>query len=221
MRIILKNFKLDLLESFHLERIDGEKRVYKTPDGNVYPSVTSALSGFNKQGILEWRKRVGSEEANKISNYASSRGTRIHNMLEKYVLGEEYTKPVMPLNLEMFKQIKEYIDEHVDIVYGVELQLYADQIKLAGTTDLLCRMHGERAIVDYKTSTYFKKEEWIDNYFMQSAAYAIMAEERYGFYIDHFCILIATEQDGLQFFWKKTELYKKKLQEYLSSIGHC
>ena len=221
MKTITTNFKLDLYPSFDLERIDGEKRVYKTPEGNLYPSVTSILSDNNKQGLIEWRQRVGEKEAERISRQASSRGSRIHNILEKYVLGaDDYAKREMPLNLEMFRQIKDYIDQHVDVVYGVELKLYSDQLRLAGTTDLFCRMHGERAIVDYKTSTYHKKEEWIENYFLQSAAYTIMAEERYGLVIPRFCILIATEQEGLQFFWKSTAPYKKMMINYLKDKGH-
>lgn len=177
---------------------------------------------MNKQKIIEWRAKVGAEAANKITAHASSRGTKIHSILEKYVLNEEnYAKGAMPLNLEMFKQIKDYLDKYVDIIYGSELKLYSDKIKLAGTADLICRMHGERAVVDFKTSTYHKKEEWIENYFLQAAAYATMVEERYGLYINKFCILIATEQEGLQYFWRDVGIYKQKLQEFLISVGHC
>ena len=77
-------FKLELLEEFKLTRIDGETRLYETPEGNKYPSITSVLSNMNKQGIIEWRERVGEEEAKRVSALASSRGTRVHKMLEKY-----------------------------------------------------------------------------------------------------------------------------------------
>jgi ATP-dependent exoDNAse (exonuclease V) beta subunit len=219
----MTKFTHNFLPSFKLERIDGgEKRIYVTPEGNKYISVTSALSSLNKEGILEWRERVGAEHANKVTKHASSRGTRVHKILEKYVLNEEdYLKGQMPLNIEMFNQIKSYLDKHVDLIFGSELQLYSDELKLAGTTDLFCRMHGERAIVDFKTSTYQKKEEWIENYFLQSAAYAIMAEERYDLYVNKFCILIATEQEGLQFFWKDAKEHKQKLRNFLISTGHC
>jgi len=218
----LKKFQLELLQEYTLKRIDGETRLYETPEGNKYPSVTSILSQMNKQKIIEWREKVGAEAANKITAHASSRGTKIHSILEKYVLNEDdYAKGQMPLNIEMFKQIKDYLDKHVDIIYGSELKLYSDKIRLAGTADLICRMHGERAVVDFKTSTYHKKEEWIENYFLQAAAYATMVEERYNLYTGKFCILIATEQEGLQFFWKDAKEYKQKLQEFLISVGHC
>jgi len=210
-----------LFEEFPLKRIDGETRLYETPSGKMYPSVTSVLSKINKQGILEWRARVGEEEANKISALASSRGTRVHKMLEKYILNDDsYLEKAMPLNMEMFNQIKEYLDSYVTKVYGSELQMYSDDLKLAGTSDLLCHMHDERAVVDFKTSTNSKKREWIDNYFLQSAAYCIMAEERYNLSFNQFCILIATEHEGLQFFWEHAEPYKKKLRDFLKSIGH-
>lgn len=218
----MKKFQLELLQEYTLKRIDGETRLYETPEGNKYPSVTSILSQMNKQKIIEWREKVGAEAANKITAHASSRGTKIHSILEKYVLNEDdYAKGQMPLNIEMFKQIKDYLDKHVDIIYGSELKLYSDKIRLAGTADLICRMHGERAVVDFKTSTYHKKEEWIENYFLQAAAYATMVEERYNLYTGKFCILIATEQEGLQFFWKDAKEYKQKLQEFLISVGHC
>lgn len=218
----LKKFQHELLTPAPLQRIDGEVRLYETPDGNKYPSVTSVLSTLNKQGIQEWRERVGAEHANKVTAHASSRGTRIHKIAEKYVLNDDNPfKGQMPLNIEMFNQLKDYLDKYVDIIYGSELQLYSDKLKLAGTADLICRMHGERAVVDFKTSTYHKKEEWIENYFLQAAAYAMMVEERYDLYLNKFCVLIATEQEGLQFFWKDARVYKQKLQDFLISIGHC
>lgn len=177
---------------------------------------------MNESKIKEWRASVGDLEADRIARQASSRGTRIHKMLENYILKEDDPyKNAVPINIEMFNQIKNYIDSHVDIIYGSELQLYSDKFKLAGTTDLFCRMHGINAIVDFKTATKHKKEEWIENYFLQSAAYAVMVYERYNIYVPNFCILIATENDGLQFFWKQTNQYVEKLKNFLISIDHC
>lgn len=217
------SFELKLLPPIKLQRIDGETRTYQTPEGNEYPSVTSVLSKFgDKSGLMEWRKRIGEEEANKKTKHATSRGTRIHKLLEKYVLNEEidFTTPSasgIPINIEMFNQVKDYLDKHVDIIYGSEHSMYSDKLQLAGTADLICRMHGVTAIVDFKTSTYHKKEEWVENYFLQAAAYAAMLYERHNMYAPNFCILIATEQDGLQFFWKNTNLHLKKLQDFLQN----
>lgn len=176
---------------------------------------------MNKQAIIEWRERVGEEEAKRVSALASSRGTRVHKMLEKYVLNDDtYKDKAMPLNMEMFLQIKDYLDQHVTKIYGSELMMYSDELRLAGTSDLLCHMHDERAVVDFKTSSKQKNREWIENYFLQSAAYCMMAEERYNLFFDRFCILIATEHEGLQFFWEHAKPYKEKLKNYLKSIGH-
>jgi ATP-dependent exoDNAse (exonuclease V) beta subunit len=220
----LKKFQHKLLDPIVLEREDRESgRVYKTPEGHVYPSVTSVLSQYgDKTALYEWRKRVGEEVANAHTARSSSRGTRIHNLMEKHVLHQEYDLSKQPpINVEMFKQIKDYVEKHVDIIYGPEHKMYSNKLKMAGTTDLICRMHGTTTIVDYKTSTYHKKEEWVQNYFLQAAAYAVMLYERYNMYAPNFCVLIATEQEGLQFFWKSTNDYVPKLQKFLVSINHC
>lgn len=220
----MKKFQHKLLDPIVLERVDREEgRVYKTPEGNVYSSVTSVLSQYgDKTALFEWKKRVGEEEARAHTARSSSRGTRIHNLMEKHVLHEDYDLSKQPpINVEMFKQIQAYVDNNVDIIYGPEHKMYSDKLRLAGTTDLICRMHGVNAIVDYKTSTYHKKEEWVQGYFLQAAAYAVMLYERYGMYAPNFCVLIATEQEGLQFFWKNTNEYVQKLQKYLISIEHC
>jgi len=137
--------------------IDG-KRFYKVDDEN-YPSVTTVLSSFKKQGLLEWRQRVGKEAADKITRQAASRGTKLHHMCEDYVNNkDDYLKGRMPTTVDLFKQIKGYLDENLEAVYAVEGSLYCKKLKAAGKCDLICRMHGVNCIVDYKTSTSLKKE---------------------------------------------------------------
>jgi hypothetical protein len=199
------------------EQIDG-KRYYLTPEGNKYPSITTALSHMSKDAILKWRKRVGEEQANKISNAASSRGTKVHLIAEKYVLNDpDYLKDVNPVHADMFKPIKDYLDEHCDLVYGTEVGMYSDTLRLAGRCDLICRLDGKPCIVDFKTASKPKEEKWISNYFMQCAAYSQMAYERHGIMAKRICILIATEHDGLQVFYKRTSEYYGDLVSYLDN----
>lgn len=194
--------------------LDG-KRHYETPDGKKYVSVTTALGEMKKDSILEWRRQVGEKEANRISSYASSRGTKVHAILEKYLQNDDnYLKGVMPAHTETFLQIKKYLDDHCDIVYANEIKLYSDKIKAAGTCDLIARVHGINTVGDFKTSMKLKKEEWIENYFLQCAAYALMLYERERFLCPQICVMIATDEGMLQPFIKSTSQYIPKVVEY-------
>jgi hypothetical protein len=185
--------------------LDG-KRFYLTPDGNRYPSVTTVTGLYGKQAILEWRQRVGEAEANRISTQASSRGTRMHTLCEKYLLGEDFGK-VMPDALAMFNKIKPILDENITDIYGIETPLYSDHLRVAGRVDCIARFAGKRAIVDFKTSSKPKKEEWITNYFMQCAAYAVMFEERTGISIPKLAVVIAVADNEPQLFVKNRDDY--------------
>lgn len=218
-------FTHKLLDSTTLERVEVDgKRFYKVPNGGLYQSVTTALGAINAKAIQEWRKRVGAEEAQKISTRASTRGTYVHAICENYLGNvEEYLKrdggkkSFMPTHIEMFNQIKPYLDQHVDEVYGIETRMYSDELQLAGTCDCICRMHGIPAIVDFKTSSKPKEKDKITNYFLQGAAYSIMVKERYGKYISNIGILIATEHDGLQTFWEPVGPWEEKLKHFLKT----
>jgi len=210
-------FQLKSLFGDHkLKQVNAEgKRHYETPDGRKFVSVTTALGEMKKDSILEWRKKVGEEEANKISSYASSRGTKVHGILEKYVLNEEdYLKGAMPVHTELFLQVKKYLDEYCDIVYASEIRLYSERIMAAGTCDLVARIHGINTIGDFKTSMKLKKEEWIESYFLQCAAYALMLKERENFICPQICVMIATDEGTLQPFIKKTAEYVPKVISY-------
>lgn len=184
-------FALKLFEPKPLKRINEDgKRLYVTESGEKYPSVTSALGALSRKKIWEWRKRVGAETANKISTQASRAGTAVHQVAEDYILGQ-MKEDVNPIALNTFRTIQPYLDEHVDEIYGVELQMYSDELKTAGTSDLICRYAGENTILDFKTSKRWKSKDEIHSYFMQGAAYATMVKEHYDMDIDRIVILMA------------------------------
>ena len=130
-------FNLQLSELHKLPRktVNG-KRVYETPDGSQYPSVTTVTSQMNAKAIGEWRARVGATAANKISAQASARGTSVHKLCEDYCLNLDMEDKVMPANKEMFLSIKKHLDEHVGIIRSVEGFLYSDFLRTAGQVDL-------------------------------------------------------------------------------------
>ena len=140
------------MEFLELESVmEDNKRFYLTPTGEKYPSVTTVLgSASDKRWLYEWRKKVGEDRANKISNHAATRGTRLHTMCEKYMLNDEsFAEKQMPLTIEMFKSIQKYIDM-VEIVYGNEIPLYSHELRTAGRTDLFCQVGGKNVILDFK-----------------------------------------------------------------------
>ena len=211
-----KYFDLKYYPAFTLptETVNG-KRHYITPEGNRYPSVTTVLSTMSADGIAKWRHRVGEDVANKVSTQASGRGTKVHQIAEDYLKNkDDYMEGHMPANIDTFKQIQTYLDLHVDEVYGNEISLYSDDLQTAGKCDLIGRIHGIRSIGDFKTAKKHKKEEWITNYFYQCTAYALMLYERQKIWCPQICLMIATDEDGLQPILKQTKQYVEPVREF-------
>lgn len=192
------------------KEIDG-KRYYVTPGGDHYRSVTTVLSALSKEGIDKWRDKIGHEEANRISNKASTRGTKLHNMMEDYVGNvEDFALNKMPSTTSLFLDLQPYVDNNVEEVYGIEYPLYSDRLKAAGTSDLICMYNGKPTILDYKTANKPKQEKWIKNYFIQSTAYSMMVKERYDFDIEQIVIMIAVDNDNPQIFVKDPNEFIKE-----------
>lgn len=206
------------------ETING-KRFYVTPEGRKYPSVTTITSQYNKQAILEWRRRVGEEEATRISTKAAGRGTKVHKLCEDYLNNNlEYTKGHMPNNIVMFKKIQPIIDEYINNIHAIEVPLYSNHLRVAGRVDCIAEFDGKLSVIDFKTANNSKDEEKIQNYFMQCAAYAIMYEERTGIPVPRIAVIIAVESDKPQVFVKKRNDYVdnfvmyRNLYEELNSV---
>ena len=149
-------------------------------EGNAYPSVTTVIGEMKKKSIIEWRRKVGEEEANAISKRATTRGNKCHKLAEDYLSNkplDRYKDDVLSLGL--FHQIRPYIDK-INNIHALEESLYSHTLKLAGRVDCIAEYDNELAIIDFKTSTKFKREEWIQDYCSQETAYAIMFQELTG-----------------------------------------
>ena len=189
------------------------KRHYVTPTGKLYPSITTVLGELNKTSILEWRKRVGETEANKISTKASRRGTSVHSVCESYIKNEEgYLDGQTPNIVELFGSIEPYL-ERIDNNHGVELALYSNHFGLAGRTDLIAEFDGKLSVIDYKTSNRIKKKEWCDNYFAQGSFYAIAYEELTNIPVSQIVIIIAVDDDVPQLFVEPRNNWIDKIWE--------
>ena len=190
------------LQDLKSETFPDGKRYYTLDDGTRLPSVTTVLGAVKKQSILEWRKRVGEEQANKISKVATTRGTNMHTLCERY-LNNQALGEIMPDAKEMFLTIKPHLNKINNIHYQ-EQSLWSKKIEMAGRVDCIAEYEGELSVIDFKTSRKVKKKEWIEDYFWQTTAYALMYEELIGRTINNLVIIMAVLDEEPLVFKEKT-----------------
>jgi genome maintenance exonuclease 1 len=197
---------------------ENGRRLYVTPSGQKYPSITTVLSILNQKSIQKWRERVGEEEANRISTRAAGRGTRIHKMCEDYlnnVLQESIDKYSYWDRL-MFDSMRIIFDEFIGKVRVQEASLYSDFMRVAGRVDCIAEFDGKLSVIDFKTAAKPKEERYIENYFMQTAGYAVMFEERTGIPISRIVVIIGVDDHGTQLFVKKRDDYIEQFMDVRS-----
>jgi hypothetical protein len=216
-----------------ISRIDTpEGRRYATPDGNKLPSVTTVLSATTPkekiEKLNEWRNRVGHKKAQEITTEAAGRGTRMHKWLEDYVktgtIGDPGSNPYSKQSHLMATNIITNGLSKCTEYWGTEVPLYFPSI-YAGTTDLVGVHDGSDAIMDHKQTNKLKKREWIDDYFIQLAAYANAHNEVYGTKINKGVIFMCSADniyqefiiEGIEFDqW--TYKWFKRLEQYYSQL---
>ena len=200
------------VEIDQLKRKNTDKgRRYETPDGRLYPSVTTILSHKSKPFIQEWRKRVGAKEADKISRVASVRGTKIHTLCEDALNNkEEDISKLSLLDQEMYKEFRPLLND-IDNIRCLEATMYSDHLRLGGQADCIAEYKGQLSVIDFKTSKKRKTRSQCYNYFIQCSAYAIMFEERTGIPINNSVILMAQEDDGPVVFTATRDEFVTKL----------
>lgn len=191
-----------------INRIDTpEGRRYATPDGEKLPSVTTILdatkSEESKKALNEWRKRMGPVKAQQITTEAAGRGTRMHKWIEDYIktgeLGVPGSNPYSQQSHKMADSIIRQGLVNCSEYWGTEVPLYFPKV-YAGTTDLVGVHNGQPAIMDHKQSNKLKKREWIDDYFVQLAAYATAHNEVHGTNIRKGVIFMCTQDNIYQEF---------------------
>ena len=187
-----------------LERKTGPdgSRVYATPSGRAYPSVTSVTGLLGKEAILAWRRRVGEAEANRISTQAANRGTRIHSLCESF-LKNEHVEPDM-FDHHAWNSILPELSR-IDNVHALETPLYSDHLEVAGTVDCIAEYKGKLSVIDFKTSKRVKSRDDIHNYFMQCAAYSVAFEERTGIPVGRLVIIMAVDDNDPLIFIEKRD----------------
>ena len=209
------------------EHSDGRR--YVTLDGNAYPSVTTILDATcDKTHLIAWRQRVGEEKAKQITKEAAGVGTSMHGFLENYTKGEELPNKTNLVHVQGRKMAEVVIQDglsKVDEVWGSEVHLYYPDL-YAGTTDLVGVHNGVPAIMDFKQTNKPKKEEWVDNYKLQGAAYALAHNHVYKTDIRKIVIMMCSRDLQYQEFVVEGEAFDEwskgwsdRLMQYLGIQG--
>ena len=175
------------------ETIDGV-RYYSVPDEDELlklVSITSVTSHFNKEIFVKWRKKVGNEEADRITKAATSRGTDMHTLTEHYLKNDDLPT-VQPISDFLFKIAKGELNK-IDNIHSLEGSLYSKELGIAGTVDCIAEYNGELAIIDFKTSKKPKPRNWVEHYFVQCMAYGCMLYEITGISVKKLVIIMACE----------------------------
>ena len=213
------NHKQVTLPTLKTETIN-RKRFYVTPEGNKYPSITTVLSSRKKEGLWEWRKRVGNDVANYVARTSAARGTAVHHMCEDYLNNyldkfKEHKKNFLPWCL--FTQLQKFLDNYVNEIYAQECGLYSDKYKVAGRVDCIAEYKNTLSIIDFKTSSKERTDDWNENYYIQASAYAEMFEERTELNTKQIVILVVTEDGSVQEFVKNKHDYLPMLEESINT----
>ena len=198
----------------------NRKRFYQTPEGKLYPSITTVLQKRKMAGLMEWRKNVGDDVANYIARTAAHRGTKVHHMCEDFLNNnfdeEVHKKNFLPYVL--FGQLKPVLMQKVNNILAQECGLYTDKYRVAGRVDCIAEYNGVKSIIDFKTSRKERNDDWNESYYIQASAYAEMFEERTGIEINQIVILVVTEDGVVQEFVKNKGEYLPMLVEAIDDF---
>ena len=198
---------LSLLPNTKGKKIEGYR--YYDIDGQNYPSVTSILGIRKKEGLQKWRDSIGEDVANWEMNRAARRGKSFHKLVEQYLNNETPSiRDVLPLGL--FRLAKPYIDQ-INNIRLLEKIMVSPKLTIAGQVDCVAEYNGKLSVIDFKSANKERKEDWIENYFLQCTAYSSMYEETFGEKIEQIVVLLAAE-DGTM------TAYVKDPQDYIEEL---
>ena len=207
------------LEPLKRETIDGV-RYYSIPDVEELiklVSITSITSHFNREIFINWRKKVGDVQADKITKAATKRGTDMHTLTEYYLKNDNLPE-VPPISEFLFKIAKGELNK-INNIYALEGALYSKQLGIAGTVDCIAEYNGELAIIDFKTSKKPKPREWVEHYFGQAMAYGCMLYEMREIPVKKLVIIMACENGECIVYEEYNKAkYIKLLNKYINKF---
>ena len=194
-------------------------RLYNLPDGRWVPSITSVTSFYNRQIFADWRKRVGIQEANRITKKATARGTDFHEAAQAYLENRDLVwEDYLPATKFMFHHAAPYLDK-INNIHAIERTLYSEYLGLAGRVDCIAEYDGELAVIDFKTSTKIKPEKWLENYFVQETFYAAAYYELTEIPVKKLITIMVTPAGEVKVFDKRNKGdYIKLLVRYIKEF---
>ena len=196
------------------KKVDGFR--FYDIDGKAYPSITTVLGIQKKAQLQEWRDKIGENVANWEMGRAARRGKATHLLIEQYIKGlTPSERGELPLGL--FRLIKPYVDQ-IDNIHCLETIMYSKKLTIAGQVDCIAEYNGKLSVIDFKTANKERQESWIENYFMQTSAYAQMYEELFGKEIEQIVILLASEDGSVQSFIKEKKDYMDPLKKSINDF---
>tara|TARA_B100001996_G_scaffold155558_1_gene118449 strand:+ start:62 stop:733 length:672 start_codon:yes stop_codon:yes gene_type:complete len=182
------------------EMVEG-RRLYATPNGHNYPSITTVISNnpAKKAGIAKWRARIGNAKADAICKRSTTRGTTYHSIVEDYFNNnldiDSYKDS--PLPVVMFNTSKCVLDR-INNIFLQEAALYSDHLEIAGRVDCIAEFDGVLSIIDFKTAAEPKREAYLYDYYIQETAYACCLQEIYGITVKQLVTIVACENGETQ-----------------------
>ena len=213
--MMLKKFNHSFVDLPELKQINTEEgRRYETETGIRAPSITTVLGDTaDKSGLFEWRKRVGEERANQISRNAAARGTKMHNLCEKYLLNTDLGEIENDMGGILFKGIRPLLNR-LDNVRCLESRLFSSKLGVAGTVDCIAELDGNLSVIDFKTSKRPKQKDHIEDYFLQGCFYFSAYYEMTGELPQQVSILIAVEDGSIM----EHTIQNRELIEYTEKL---
>ena len=196
-------------------------RLYELPNGQWVPSITSVTSFYNRQIFINWRKRVGIEEANRITKKATTRGTDFHEAAQAYLENRDLVwEDYLPATKFMFHHAAPYLDK-INNIHAIERTLYSEYLGLAGRVDCIAEYEGELAVIDFKTSEKIKPEKWMENYFVQETFYAAAYYELTEIPVKKLITIMVTPGGEVKVFDKRNKGdYIKLIVRYIKEFVH-
>lgn len=204
---------VDTITPYNINTVENEKgRFYVTPEGKHYPSITTILGAGEKPWLTEWRESMGQERADAEMKRAADRGTAVHDMVEKYLDNDpDPTNGHHIKNVVEFKTLRMYL-RRINNIVTQESPLWSDTMRVAGRVDCIGEFDGKLSLIDFKTSTNEKKSDQIQDYYLQTTAYALMFQELYGIQIDNLVIIMSVEKGPMPL------LFQERVDPYIEPL---
>jgi len=210
---------INLTQSELIEKDDGH--YYRTPSGLIYPSITTMLqktqSHEKQESLQKWREQEIASEY--ITQEAALIGSETHKLIENYLNGKNDSENFRLLSEAHFNNLLPFVNK-IDDIHGIELKLYSDKMRLAGTSDCIAKYDGTLSIIDYKTKRSNQKEEWLIDHFIQATSYGVMFKELTGIKVEQIVILVSSEKNTRMEFIKNPidyiDLLEKRITQFYS-----